>query len=532
MKILMLGWEYPPHISGGLGTACEGLTTALGRLGVGMDFVVPKLFGAENAPHMRLLAPTPAEIAASSPAASSTPAAQVGNRPEAPSGGTPGKSQPAGGTRAILQRLLGTATGAEPEGHARELPREVMERIQKVEVPSFLSPYLKNTPAELSQAIRTRLERALAKGRSPGATEEGKEAVAYGAVLDAFERAGSALPPLVQSLLASSIHESSVSEHYGGDLFSEVGRYAAKVLALVESRGEQGYELIHAHDWMTFPAGVALKALTGLPLIIHVHSLEYDRSGAGADRRIEEIEKAGMSAADTIIAVSYYTRDLIHRRHGVPLERIQVVHNGVYARNTVQSYRDQAKLDSKIVLFLGRVTFQKGPDYFVEAAARVIPHVPQVLFVMAGSGDMLPRMMERVSELGIADKFLFTGFLKGQDVERMFSMADLYVMPSVSEPFGISPLEAIAYHTPVIISKQSGVSEVLSHALKVNFWDVDQLANLIVSVLKYPELGTDLSAMATEEVKRLHWDASAAKTSEIYAKTLEGRRSPAKELNS
>ncbi|MCM2324086.1 MAG: glycosyltransferase family 4 protein [Oligoflexia bacterium] len=508
MKILMLGWEYPPHISGGLGTACEGLTTALGRLRINMDFVVPRLFGEERAPHMRLLAPSANQIVANVQAhvrhaEESVAAEQVG---------LPVLREVS--VTEILRRVMGGGA-VEPEWTevAQGAVQEASKRIRRFEIPSYLSPYLKDVPHEIRQKLLRAIERQVA-----GATiEETGETLVYGSLMETFEHAGSKLPPVMQSLLAASLHEGSVSEHYSGDLFAEVGRYAAKVLALIQDRD---YDLIHAHDWMTFPAGVALKATTGLPLIIHVHSLEYDRSGAGANHRIEEIEKMAMEAADTIVAVSYYTRELIHRRHGISLDKIQVVHNGVYTGSAVKNYRNETQLNSKIVLFLGRVTFQKGPDYFVEAAARVIPHVPDVLFVMAGSGDMLPRMMERVSELGISDKFLFTGFLKGQDVERMFSMADLYVMPSVSEPFGISPLEAIAYNTPVIISKQSGVSEVLSHALKVNFWDVDQLSNLIVSVLKYPELSTDISTMATEEVKRLHWDAAASKTVEIYGKTL------------
>jgi len=376
--------------------------------------------------------------------------------------------------------------------------------LQTIRIPSFLSPYLKGGKTLPRQG----------KGALAFAFGNLKEDDVFRLYLEAVE---DKLPSIVRSLLPRSWDEAQTVEHYHGDLFAEVGRYTARVLSVIQ---DNHYDMIHAHDWMTFPAAVALKAITGLPLMLHVHSLEYDRCGGNGNWQIEQIEKAGLDAADMIAAVSYYTRSLIHQRHQIPLEKIGVVHNGVYTREMVNTYRKEIPHPSKIVLFLGRVTFQKGPDYFVEAAARVIPHVPDVLFVMAGSGDMLPRMVERVNELGISSNFLFTGFLKGPEVEKMFSMADLYVMPSVSEPFGISALEAISFNTPVIISRQSGVSEVLSHALKVNFWDIEQLANLIVSVLKYSELAQDMNSMASEEVRRLRWDAAAVKTVELYGKTL------------
>ena len=271
---------------------------------------------------------------------------------------------------------------------------------------------------------------------------------------------------------------------------------------------------------MTYPAAVALAKATNKPLVLHVHSLEFDRSGTHQNKQIADIESWGLNNANAVIGVSYYTRALIHQQYGVPLEKIQVVHNGVYKGEVVKNYRIEQGWPSKVVLFLGRITFQKGPDYFVEAAAKVIPIVNDVLFVMAGSGDMLDRMVSRVRDLGISDHFHFPGFLRGPEVERMFSVADLYVMPSVSEPFGISALEAISYETPVIISRQSGVSEVLRHALKVDFWDVDRMADLIVNALLHEELRADMVAMAHEEVKRLRWDASALRTVDVYRSIL------------
>ncbi len=442
----MLGWEYPPHISGGLGTACEGLTVALARHNIELLFVVPHLFGGEDAPHMKL----------------------VDSRGETEVLGEDARSE-------IL-----------PQKDKRK------DRVNTLRVPSFLQPYM--SPENYSQWVTT-LQQQRAKSAVVGS-----------------EHAPRALTEMFE---ANDVRGSF--DRYSGDIFAEVSKFASNVVALL---ADKEFDVIHAHDWLTYPAGVALSALTGKPLVAHVHSLEFDRSGQAVNSRINEIEKWGLQSATSVIAVSYYTRSMINKLHGIPLQNISVVHNGVYAQHVVQSYRQSREFDSRIVLFLGRITFQKGPDYLVEAASRVIPHVPDALFVMAGAGDMLPQVTRRIKELGIEKHFYFPGFLKGQEVEQMFSLADVYVMPSVSEPFGISALEAISFNTPVIISRQSGVSEVLGHALKVDFWDIDRLADLIINALLHEELRADMISMAREEVKRLHWDAAALKTLDVYRSVL------------
>lgn len=446
----MLGWEYPPHISGGLGTACEGLTTALSRLGADIVFVVPELFGGERAPHMSIIEPRQGR--------SST------------------ESRPV-----TLERTKKTSVAS-------------VTSVTRVTVPSFLRPYLDpDSFKDFVDYYRTRAEL-----RSVRADP-----------LRVVER--------MNELKIEDDEDDSVAgapeDRYSGDIFEEVARYASDLVMLLS---QERFDVIHAHDWMTFPAGVALSRITGKPLVVHVHSLEFDRSGMGMNPQINEIERFGIENAQKVIAVSYYTKSIICQQHGVPDDKIVVVHNGVYPKKLIQSYKGDHRLPSKIVLFLGRITFQKGPDYFVEAAARVIPHVPDVLFVMAGSGDMLPRMRQRVQELDLEDHFAFTGFLRGEEVEQMFSVADLYVMPSVSEPFGISALEAISCETPVIISRQSGVAEVLAHALKVDFWDLDRLADLMVNALLHDELRADMVSMAREEIRRIHWDAAALKVIETY----------------
>lgn len=427
----MLGWEYPPHISGGLGTACEGLTRALAENGVAIEFVMPRLPGGEVAPHMELRA-------------------------------------------AVAQRSAQSAAPKTPP-----LPPSLT--LTPIAAP--LRPY--QSPADYAALREAQLHQGF----------------------------GSVDPTLLKKIVAVTAGEGTPTASYGEDIFAEVARYARQV----EAHGlTASFDLIHAHDWMTFPAAVSLKERVGKPLIVHVHSLEHDRSGGDGDPRIEEIERLGLVHADLIIAVSYLTRAMIHQHYGISLDKIFVVHNGVYTKEVTQSYRRARGWPAKVVLFLGRMTLQKGPDYFVEAAAKVLPHVPDALFVMAGTGDMLPRMLERVKQLGLTEHFYFPGFLRGQEVEQIFSLADVYVMPSVSEPFGIAALEAISFDTPVIISRQSGVAEVLKNALKVDFWDTNRLADLIINSLLHSELRGEMVELAREELTRLRWSAAALKTIDFY----------------
>jgi glycosyltransferase involved in cell wall biosynthesis len=310
---------------------------------------------------------------------------------------------------------------------------------------------------------------------------------------------------------------------YAGDLFAEVHRYAT--LAAEVARHES-FDVVHAHDWMTFPAGMAVAAAAGVPLIVHVHSTEFDRSGSNVDTRIYDIERRGMHAAIKVIAVSYLTKAMVTHHYGVAAPKIEVVYNAIEANGNGPDLRvregswDITK-DERIVLFLGRITMQKGPEYFLASAKKVLEVMKNVKFIMAGSGDLTRRTIEMANEMGIGDKVLFTGFLKGGDVERVFKMADLYVMPSVSEPFGIAPLEAMNNEVPVIISKQSGVSEVLNHVLKVDFWDIDEMANKIIAVLKHAPLANMLRKEGSIEVGKLNWSDAAKRCIEVYGAAME-----------
>lgn len=481
MKVLMLGWEYPPHISGGLGTACEGLTTALARRNVAIDFLVPKLYGEEEATHMQLLG------------AATEPWSPMPSGPAAPFERGIAK-EPSIAADPILTAAADAALA--------EASKPFEPGVRLIQVPAMLKPYLdQSTYRELvatALADPDALEAAIVSQIRHRLPEPGSS------TLKGRHIPGADLP------FAQPGHAEA---HYGDDLFAEVARYAATATRRVAG---QKYDLVHAHDWMTFPAGVEIARRVGAPLLVHVHSLEYDRAGHGADQNIVAIEHEGLENAARVIAVSYYTRGMINKIHHTPLDKISVVHNGVYARETVEAYTGQRSSRGPVVLFLGRVTFQKGPEYFVQAAARVLQHVPDAVFVMAGSGDMLPRMRALVDQLGITDSFRFPGFVRGAELERTFSTADVYVMPSVSEPFGIAPLEAMSYDRPVIVSKQSGVSEVLRNALKVDFWDVDKIASQIVAMLELPELRRVIVERAREEIRHIHWDAAAEKLVPIY----------------
>jgi glycosyltransferase involved in cell wall biosynthesis len=427
MRVLMFGWEFPPHISGGLGTASYGLTKGMSKIpGLNIRFVVPKAYGDEDKSRMEILGASDVEIS---------------------------------------KRKVNYA------GFLKE--------IEYLEVDSLLVPY--TDPEEYERKV--------------------KEAEMMGKTF-------------INTSFRGKIKFSGT---YGSNLFQEIANYAIVASVL----GEAGdFDIIHSHDWLTFPAGIAAKKVSGKPLVLHVHATDFDRSGGSVNPAVFEIEKNGMEAADKIIAVSNLTRNTVIEKYGIDPEKVVTVHNAVEPINEIEKLNVKKSIDDKIVTFLGRVTLQKGPEYFVEAAYKVLQKMENVRFVMAGSGELLNKMVARAAELRIADRFHFTGFLKGEDVYKMFMLSDVYVMPSVSEPFGISPLEAMQTNVPVIISHQSGVSEVLEHALKVDFWDVDAMADAIYSLLNYSALSDMFKVYGKEEVENMKWENSALKVNEVYKSVL------------
>jgi glycosyltransferase involved in cell wall biosynthesis len=439
MRVFMLGWEFPPFISGGLGTACYGLTKAMSAIGTDILFVLPRPVSTPFSTHLKLVSPR-----AGSPLA------------------VPSTEFRLDEFEHVTFRTIHAALG-DPYLSAEDYEDIAAGRITHGR-PTGEKPYQVQSP-----------------GETPANVSQGK-------------------PP---------------TDQYGGDLFNEVQRYAA--LAAEVARHET-FDVVHAHDWMTFPAGMAVAALKGKPLIVHVHSTEFDRSGAHVDSRIYDIERRGMHAAIKVIAVSYWTKNLVTHHYGIDPAKVEVVYNAIETNGNGTFDEEKYKIhkDEKIVLFLGRITMQKGPEYFLAAARKVLEVMDNVKFVMAGSGDMIRRTIEMAASMGIGHKVLFTGFLRGPDIEKVFEMADLYVMPSVSEPFGIAPLEAIAHDVPVIISKQSGVSEVLQHALKVDFWDINEMANKIVAVLKHPPLASTLRQHGNFEVAKMSWSDAARSCVQVY----------------
>ena len=502
MRVLMLGWEFPPHISGGLGTACFGLVGGLRHHEVDVVFVVPQVFGDEDTSSVRLVGTRDWRI---EPAARADRGADT-----AGGGGTTSRRRAAPGAVANGNGIHAEA-GAEGEAPVRVLavdsalrpylgPEDYVERVRELE----------SGPSRVETAPAAAAPRSSPGGGPTSPDERG----------DAGPGTTGAAPGGGAPQLAPEAPPGPISlgvqpktGRYSRDLFSEVSRYTA-VVADVARR--EAHDLVHAHDWMTFPAGVAAARASGKPLVVHVHSCEYDRSGDGANRRIVEIEQAGMDAADLVICVSHYTASVVRARYRVDDRKIRVVHNAVTRREQRLAWHQEKAIEDPVVLFLGRVTFQKGPDYFLQAAALVVKEEPAVRFVLGGSGDMLPRMIETAAQLGLARHVFFTGFLAGDDVERMYAMADLYVMPSVSEPFGIAPLEAMALDVPVIVSRQSGVAEILHHALKVDFWDVRDIAEKILSVLRRPALRRTLVESGREEVAQMSWDLRGRLLRDLY----------------
>ena len=309
------------------------------------------------------------------------------------------------------------------------------------------------------------------------------------------------------------------SGRYPDNLLEEINNYS--IVAGVIARTEQ-YDVIHAHDWLTYPAGIHAKNISGKPLVIHVHATDYDRSRGNVNPDVYRIEKDGMDNANHIITVSNLTRQTVIEKYHQNPDKVTTVHNAVEPLSPeILAIPNKKGVKDKIVTFLGRITMQKGPEYFVEAAAKVLKKAPYARFVMAGSGDMMNQMIRLAASRNISDRFHFTGFLRGADVQKMFALSDVYIMPSVSEPFGISPLEAMQTNVPTIISKQSGVAEVLKYAIKVDFWDVDAMADAIYGLLNYGAMADMAARCGYDEVNALKWNNAAYKIKKVYESVIK-----------
>ncbi|MBQ9185780.1 MAG: glycosyltransferase [Bacteroidales bacterium] len=420
----MFGWEFPPHIAGGLGTACYGIVKGLAYNGVETIFVMPSASGDED-----------------------QSAARIINASDV------------------------------PVDVREDLSSDFLEKVKFVHIGTNMVPYC--DPESFTNLVEEERKR-----------QEKDFRILYG-------------------------QKYKFSGKYGSNLMEEVARYAM-VGGTIAVHHKDEFDVIHAHDWLTYYAGIAAKQLTGKPLVIHVHATSFDRGSVdNIDTRVYEIERNGMLAADRVITVSDLTRNIVISKYGIDPAKVVTVHNAVDFSGRDDLVVERGVKD-KVVTFLGRITFQKGPEYFIEAAAKVLKRTEGVRFVMAGSGDMMNRAIRHVARLGISDRFHFTGFLRGADVQKMFALSDVYVMPSVSEPFGISPLEAMRTGVPSVISKQSGAAEVLRYAFKVDFWDVDAMADQIYGLLKYPALAKFAAREGFDEVNTLKWNNATAKMKKVY----------------
>lgn len=459
----MFGWEFPPHISGGLGTACQGLTHALHDQQVNILFVVPKLYGDEPSDWISLI--NASEVAFDKPRAR------------------------------VLHDKIEKQTHKNLSWRVKKEDTE-LQQLTTIEVPSRIVAYESPTSKTISNSIERWNYSIPVKGsNNVMVSHHLDETESNDNVKATFSFSGSYGPNLLEEVNAYGIIGGEIAKHFT-------------------------FDIIHCHDWMTYQAGIAAKKASGKPLVVHVHATEFDRAGENVDPYIYSIERLGMEQADRVITVSLWTKKIAIKRYGIPENKIQVVHNGVRLKKTIKVF-SFPRFGSPIITFLGRITHQKGPSFFVEAAQKVVSEFPDAHFIMAGSGDLLPQIMEKVAHLKLSSKFHFTGFLKGDEVDRVWSMTDVYVMPSVSEPFGITPLEAIQQGVPVIVSNQSGVIEVMPHTIKVDFWNIDALAGSICSVIRHKSLSSSLRKNSAEHLKQITWEKSARKTKTIYHELLK-----------
>ncbi|MDR0686546.1 MAG: glycosyltransferase family 4 protein [Dysgonamonadaceae bacterium] len=414
MKVLMFGWEFPPHILGGLGTASYGLTRGMSfQRDMELTFAIPRITGDEDRSFMRIIG------------LNTTPVVW------------------------------------------RDVTKELVEeRIGKV--------------------LESRL---------------------YFDLRDHIYANFNHYP-------ANDLGCIEFSGRYPSNLLEEINNYS--IVAGVIARTVEA-DVIHSHDWLTYPAGIHAGTVTGKPLVIHVHATDFDRSRGNINPQVYAIERDGMNHADHIITVSNLTRKTVIERYNQDPAKVTTVHNAVEPLSVeIIPANPPRRSGEKIITFLGRVTMQKGPEYFIEAAARVLKKAKNVRFVMAGSGDMMHEMIRLTAGLGISDRFHFTGFLKGHQVYEMLKSSDVYVMPSVSEPFGISPLEAMQCGVPSIISRQSGCAEILNNAVKVDYWDIEAMADAMYSIVTYPAMHEYLKTEGKKEVDAITWEDVALKVRRIY----------------
>ncbi len=446
MKVLMLGWEFPPLINGGLGIACLGLGRAMAQQ-VELSFILPKVDPSFLVEQLELI-----------------------------------------GLNDLNERSV------DREGVEKSLADFTNVKWIEGEVTQRLFPY------QSEEVERAPGHREMDQYR----VERDKKALAGEKIIDRLKAVG----------LDERLAIFNDGTLYGDDVGERVWAYAQVAASLAE---DMDFDIVHAHDWMTFVAGLEIKRRTGKPLVLHVHSLNYDRGGPDSRGWIYDIEREAMTVADLVIPVSRYTGSICIDHYGIDAGKVHFVHNGA---DPVETYRSKSPFKAGLVLFLGRLTGQKGPRFFLEIAAKVLEKNPDVVFVMAGTGEKMVELIEYGAFKDVGDRLHFTGFLNKEKVNKLLSMTDVYCMPSVSEPFGLSAIEAAQYGIPAVLSKQSGVSEVMTHARKADFWDVDLMAQHITELLGDEEAYEEAVKFSLEDQKNCTWEAASARIVELYRDQL------------
>jgi len=442
MRVLVLTWEFPPLIAGGMGMACYGMISALLNKGVEVDLILP--------------------------------------------------------TKEFVY-----------------FPLRVCEDVDKLPVKFIDESLQKEFESVKFKDIQEKLEYIGITEHPETYWSQESATVLFKEMKNLYET------ERVETIEKGKVWRDLASNLSGEeDIFKKVQEFtlrAERLAALIQ------FDVIHAHDWLTYPAGMLLKKLTNKPLVVHVHATEFDRAGGTGNEKIHKIEHAGMIYADSVIAVSKYTAQMIMSRYMIDTAKIQIIHNAY----TVQAGANSEKcrlFSGPTILFLGRITLQKGPDYFLEVADKVLESHPEARFIMAGTGDMGRKLIRKSAALRLKNRFLFSGFLNRNQVDTILRASDIYMQPSVSEPFGIAPLEAMAYGVTAIISKQSGVAEIVKNAFKIDFWDVDRMAETLIYLIENPAVREEMSRKGSEEVHRIQWSSVAEKLIVLYADIMKQGR--------
>jgi glycogen synthase len=528
MRVLMLGWEYPPHITGGLGNACRGLARALVRQGVQVRFIMPR--PDSNQAEDDGLDTVMIDPAQPRPAHAPHASASETDQPPASSSATNYPQTPAQAAPSVQPITGPTSPRSSQTPESPASPPDPAVQVWQLHIDTPWQSVYPGAKPHAPYEAPFNPSLPIAPPRPPAFTQTQAQSHAQGVLQTLFTPCSTSepnpAPPHPQSDSLSTDPDSQYPHptpvSYPSDPVAGARAFAD---AVIHRLLHDPFDLIHANDWVTFPAALALGKAWGVPVVLHVHSLERDRSPLGENPAIRQIEAGSVALASAVIAVSRHTRADLIREYAVDPNRAFVVYNGVELTNVWanlgQIHRDDLDRIGSSVLFLGRVTAQKGPVEFLHACAKVAPLLPHALFVIAGDGDLLADCKSLAHELGLDDRIVFTGFLSESDVQQALDHADVLVVPSLSEPFGLVVLEAASRGVPSIVSRHAGVAEAMNHLITCDPANAFDLADKILAVLRHGDMREELRIGARAELLRLSWDAGARRCLDVYRKMFE-----------